>query len=593
MSKRKSRDHHTRVAYNSAAPADEQRDAQTQMMKATMPTSSSDLLLPPEHMRPVIEQILNWREDMTMQKAVTVLDPGLYRAQRKKGGMQSLDIDDFQITINGDYMDRPGALDFLTMRAMVDNTPILSAVVQTRIRQVNQFCQIQEAGSGPGFVIRHRNRDHNPSTEEKQSIELLQSFMDNCGWEFNPRRRRQLKRDTFSQFMAKVVRDTLTMDSAAIETEWKRDKRLGIDGFYAVDGSSIRLCSESGYRGDDEIFALQIVSGIPRTAYSYEDLIYEPRNPRSDLLACGYGMSETEMLIKVVTGWLNAMTYNNKFFDSNAIPRGMLHLTGNYDTRDIDAFKRYWNAMVKGINNAWSLPVMVSKDQESKASFERFNADIDEMMFSKWMTFLTSIICAIYGMAPEEINSEGFSAGKSSLSGSDTKEKLTDSRDKGLKPVLGYFQNLFTDYIIRDFSDKYVFRFTGLDDEDKDRDWEADKLSLTWNELRAARNQKPDPTPLGDAPLNPSLIGPWLQMQQQQQPEDFGTPEAEGGDEDKPGDDNQQPDEQSQEQSQEQGDAVKEPEPQPEQQERQPVANMAKAFAPSTMAAPIIFEVKP
>lgn len=589
MSKKKSRDHYTRVAYNDRAPTDERRDAQTQMMKANMPVSSSDLLMPPEHMRPVIEQILNWREDMDMNKAVTVLDPGLYRSQRKKSGMQSLDIDDFQITINGDYMDRPGALDFMTMRAMVDNTPILSAVVQTRIRQVNQFCQIQEAGNGPGFVIRHRNRDHNPSTEEKQSIELLQSFMDNCGWEFNPRRRRQLKRDTFSQFMSKVVRDTLTMDSAAIETEWKRDKRLGIDGFYAVDGSSIRLCSESGYRGDDEIFALQVVSGIPRTAYTFEDLIYEPRNPRSDLLACGYGMSETEMLIKVVTGWLNAMTYNNKFFDSNAIPRGMLHLTGNYDNKDIEAFKRYWNAMVKGINNAWSLPVMVSKDQESKAAFERFNADVDEMMFSKWMTFLTSIICAIYGMAPEEINSEGFSAGKSSLSGSDTKEKLTDSRDKGLKPVLGYFQNLFTDYIIRDFSDKYVFRFTGLDDEDKDREWEADKMALKWNELRAARNMEPDTSPLGDAPLNPSLIGPWLQMQQQQQPEDFGTPESEG----------QEQDGQSQEQSQEPaddkqgtGDSVKEPES-AQQRPPQPGNDMAKAFDITTMAAPIIFEVKP
>ena len=32
---------------------------------------------------------------------------------------------------------------------------------------------------------------------------------------------------------------------------------------YAVDGSTIRLCTEDGYEGDDEIFALQVdVSGF-------------------------------------------------------------------------------------------------------------------------------------------------------------------------------------------------------------------------------------------------------------------------------------------------------------------------------------------
>src|SRR3546814_7415229 len=86
-----------------------------------------------------------------------------------------------------------------------------------------------------------------------------------------------------------------------------------------------------------------------------------------------------------------------------------MHLQGNYSEQDLAAFKRYWTAMVRGIDNRWNMPFLVSKDQESKASFENFGIEVDEMMFSKWMTFLASMICAIYGIAPDELNFESRS----------------------------------------------------------------------------------------------------------------------------------------------------------------------------------------
>lgn len=591
------------------APADERRDAMGQLQKATAPTLASQLL-PQEDMREVIDFIRHDLEEQAMNKAMkgaNIVPFPSYAAKKRKSGMQSVDVDDFQITIQGDYMERPGIVGFDMLRSMVEQTPILNAVIMTRQRQVQRFCQVQESGEGPGFVIRHRDRQHEPDETETQSLALLQGFFDNCGWETNPRRRRRLKRDSFSQFMAKATRESLTLDSCPIETEWKRDKRLGMDGIYVVDGGTIRLCTEQGYEGDDEIFALQVVQGVVRTAYTYDDLIYEPRNPRADILSAGYGLSETELLVKVVTGWLNAMTYNTKFFDSNSIPKGMLHLSGDYSKQDLDAFKRYWNAMVKGINNAWTLPVMVSKDQESKAGFEKFGVDVDEMMFSKWMTFLTSIICAIYGMAPEEINAEGFSAGKSALSGSDTAEKLADSRDKGLRPLMSYFQNLFTDYIVRDFSDKYVFRWTGLDD-DAEKKWEAKKLSYTWNELRAEQDMEPVKGDAGDAPLNPNLMTAWQaeyqakqqeeQQEEQQEDEDFGDM-PEGADQgDQPGDGEGQDANGfgGQDEGGDFGGDADEDERGGsfgQDAERAEGSDFGKAFAPGRTGEPLIFEVDP
>lgn len=508
----------TAAAFDQSAPQAERTDALAELMQNHRPIDSE--------VREVIEFINEDLQDQTFRKAIADNVVPFPPNRRGKPGMQSVDVDEYQILVNGDFIERPGALNFDSMRAMVEQTPVLSSIVMTRIRQVARFCRVQESGSGPGFCIRHVDRDHELQASEHESIQLMQRFFDNCGWEFNPRRRRALRRDSFTQFMGKLVRDTLILDAASIETEMKRDRSLGIDGLYAVDGGTIRLCTEEGYNGADEIFALQVVQGRVRTAYTFDDLIYEPRNPRSDILSAGYGLSEVEMLVKTVTGYLNALTYNQKFFDSNSIPKGILHLTGNYDTKDLAAFKRYWNSMVKGVNNAWSLPVLVSKDQESRAGFERFGVEANEMLFARWMTFLTAVCCAIYGMDPAEINSDTFSAGSSPLSGSDTGERLAASKDKGLRPLLSYFENLFTDYVVRDFSDKYVFRWTGLDEEDEDKRHELRKMVLTVNEARAQEGYDPLDGPIGDAPLNPSLVGPWMQLTQQQgdEQEDFGQP---------------------------------------------------------------------
>lgn len=510
------------VAYNPAAPADERRDAQTELQKATLDPASVHA----ERMEPIVRYMAEVAEEQDFQKSLqraNVIPFPSPAVQKGEAGMQSLWLDDQNFSVMGEWYERPSGFSFDAMRAMVEQTPVLNAVIFTRIRQVQRFSRFQESGKGPGFKITLRDKDESAGPDEKSSILLLQDFFTNSGWEKKPRQRMRLKRDDFSSFMAKLVRDSLTLDSCPIETEFKRDKALGLDGMYAVDGATIRLCTERGYNGDDEIFALQLVEGRIRSVYTYDDLIYVPRNPRTDVRTGGYGLSETELLIKVVTGFLNAFTYNTKYFDSNQIPKGLLHLTGNYSDQDIASFKRYWNSMVKGVNNSWALPVMVSKDQESKAAFENFGVEVNEIMFAKWMTFLTSIICAIYSIAPDEINFESFTAGASSLSGSDTEEKLASSKDKGLRPLLSYFENMFTDFIVSEFSDKYVFRWTGLDEEDEKQVFERKKLVMTVNEMRAEDSMDEIKEAWGNAPLNPSLLSAW-QAEQQQGQEDFGQP---------------------------------------------------------------------
>jgi hypothetical protein len=535
------------TAFDQAAPASERFDANAELGRIYRPTGSG--LIPSSEMQQIISFIDQGLEDSALLKArgsaniLTFPDArgGSWgttqgKPTNKPGpGMRSLYVDDLQVFASGEYFEKPSPVGFDALRVMCEQTPILASVLQTRVRQVNRFCQISEDG-GPGFEIRHVDRTHILTSEEQTSTQLIAKFMANCGWEFNARQRKRLRRDPFAHFMAKSMRDSLAMDACPIETEWKRDRSLGLDGFYAVDGATIRLCMEDGYQGDDEIFALQVVNGRIVTAYTMDQLVYEVRNPRTDVRLSGYGLGEPELMIRIVTGFLNALTYNIRGFDENSIPKGLLHMSGDYSQEDISAFRRYWNSMVKGINNAWALPVMISKDTESKATFESFGVEFNEMYFAKWMSFLASIVCAIYGMDPAEINFESFSADKSSLSGSDTGEKLAAAKDKGLRPFMSFYEQTLTDFIVGEFSEKYCFRWVGLEDENDEQVWEARKLILSTNELRAEMGYEPYPVDeggldFGTAPLNPALVPVW-QIDVQ------GPPPGQPGDEfggDKPG----------------------------------------------------------
>ncbi|QWK20817.1 hypothetical protein [Thermus antranikianii] len=100
-----------------------------------------------------------------------------------------------------------------------------------------------------------------------------------------------------------------------------------------------------------------------------DQLLYRVRNPRPDVWGQGYGIAEPELMIRVITGFLNVMTFNLKSYEENHIPKGFLTLFGDFREEDIEEFKAEWAAYVAGVSNAWRLPVLISRDREAGAQF--------------------------------------------------------------------------------------------------------------------------------------------------------------------------------------------------------------------------------
>lgn len=418
----------------------------------------------------------------------------------------------------GGYWERPTGFTFEHCRALVEHMPTIQGIILRCQRQASLFLRTYERGRERYFEVR-RSDDNDPGQGRRGKEEMaLEQFLLHSGWERDPIRMARLGREPMTTTVSKAIRDLLTYGAWAMETVNVRNGRM-IDGYHTIDASTIRLASEQGYNGDDEVIAVQVVNGSAVTAYTHNDLVYTLLDPRSDVRSGGYGYAPPEMLVKVATGWLNAMSYNIAGFDRNSIPKGLLTVIGSYDQKQAAAFKRQWNAMVSGIDNRWKLPVLFSDTKEGGAEFTKFGVEHDEMYFAKYLIWLQSLIALIYGMHPIVIHSESFSAGKSSLSGSDSTEALAESRDTGLEPRMNLIEDTFSNRILSRIHPDYVMRVQGLRPTDAAWDHEGMKLTMSVKQLKQRLGIEVLNQPWEDAPLNPNLQSIYTQQLQQEQQE--------------------------------------------------------------------------
>lgn len=126
--------------------------------------------------------------------------------------------------------------------------------------------------------------------------------------------------------------------------------------FRTVDASTVRLAATyDGYRGEkprrfqseeftdrwrkeygeaftldgDGVFAIQLMHGRIENIYTYHDLAFCVRNPRSDVWINGYGFAEAEMALNVVIRLLWAEEYNARIFRQGSMASGILNFKGD------------------------------------------------------------------------------------------------------------------------------------------------------------------------------------------------------------------------------------------------------------------------
>jgi hypothetical protein len=188
------------------------------------------------------------------------------------------------------------------------------------------------------------------------------------------------------------------------------------------------------------------------------------------------------------------------------------------------------NSQVSGVQNAWKTPILNSEDIQ----WHSLHSTNKEMEFSNWMDWLTRLILGIFGVDGAEIGfhfGSGTGNGGGMFASRPNKAEITESKDKGLNPLVQHIADSINRHIIWELEPDFEFAFTGLDAKAEEKTREARNVEVrgwrTVNQILEEQDLDPLPGNMGDVILDPTYLQ-WASQQQAQEQEAANTPPSGG-----------------------------------------------------------------
>lgn len=423
-----------------------------------------------------------------------IMKANLYLGEinRQPTKIQSVFFDPNDISGNGrGFKDSKGVLSFSVLRRMGD-IHIVKSIVSTRVEQIMNFMDFSEDEQKEGYTIRKKKSlfstgDEKLTNEDKKKISKIVDFLEKGGWTD-----KWDNVDSLQEFVSKIMSDSLTLDQLAFEMV--RNRMWELQKFRAVDASLIRFLDSVDPRQREGFEQYRFKGHLPRYCMVWEEMIlhnpitkepilYYPwelgfgiRNKTSDVRRNGYGVSELETLVNIITWILWGFSYNANFFSQGSQPKGFINIKNpNISNSTLQEFRQAWTQTMAGVYNSHRTPVINGIDLEWVDLQKLSNRDME---FNEWIKFLIIMTCSVYRIDPSEL---GFNFKESQqIFGQDgQRERLKHSREKGLKPLLIFLQGVITKYIVSELDENYEFAFTGIEVEDEEAQVKLDSEKLS------------------------------------------------------------------------------------------------------------------
>jgi SPP1 gp7 family putative phage head morphogenesis protein len=226
-----------------------------------------------------------------------------------------------------------------------------------------------------------------------------------------------------------LLEDMLVLDAATLYPR----STLGGD-LYAlelVDGATIkRIIDESGRTPEPPSVAYQqVLKGIPAVDYSRDELIYRPRNVRTNRV---YGYSPVEQIIMTVNIALRRQMGQLQYYTEGNIPEAFIGVPPEWNPDQIAQFQEYWDGILEG-NTA----------QRRKAKFVPGGMDVhetkDPALTDKYDEWLARIICFAFSVSPQALIAQ--------MNRATAETADAQAKKEGLEPVMNWVKGLM-DYVI-------------------------------------------------------------------------------------------------------------------------------------------------
>lgn len=409
------------------------------------------------------------------------------------------------------------SLTYGTLQKM-SQVPIIGNIIETRLVQLSDFCRKQKHKNQYGYRVAMRDHARAPSTAALKRIQEIEAWFATCG---APNAQMQ---PSLEMFVGKVMRDSLTFDQACAQI--LLDKYGRPAAMIPVDAKTIRYAQFTGKELDNRQYDIANRGFIQKDStgqitaeWDKEHFMFGVRRPRTMIESYGYGYPELETLAKQVTYLLQAEFYNAANFTNGVHAAGMMIVQSAMDAAQFKSLDQKLRQTLAGASNAHRM-MFLQLDPEKKEDVKHipFNTNNRDMEFSLWISWLLKIVCASYQMDPAEINYVyGNEGQRQSLGQQDPSERIAQSKERGIRPLLRFLEDWFNTNITYRLDEDFEFGFVGLENKSPLIQSQLDIQSLQWesiNELRARHDLMPMEGWMFNVPANPTVIAIMAQEKQ-------------------------------------------------------------------------------
>ena len=331
---------------------------------------------------------------------------------------------DFPVSFNTrrSPKDTEGGITFEQLRNFADGYDLLRLVIETRKDQMAKMRW--------SFTMK------DGKTQPDSRVEELNNFFMYPDQEHD-----------WDTWLRALIEDQLVIDAATIYPR----ETLGGD-MYAlelVDGSTIKRLIDATGRTPlpPEPAYQQILKGIPAANYSRDQLIYRPRNVRTNKI---YGYSPVEQVIMTVNIAIRRQLHQLQYYTEGNIPEALIGVPENWNPDQIKQFQDYWDSILEGNTEARRHAKFVPGGM--KAIFTKEAALKDN--YDEW---LARIICFAFNISPQALVSQMNRA---------TAETAQDQAlSEGLLPMMNWVKNLI-DYVVVKYWGYTDIQFKWEEDDD-------------------------------------------------------------------------------------------------------------------------------
>lgn len=358
-------------------------------------------------------------------------------------------------------------ISFGQLRTLADASDLVRLAIETRKDQMGRLEWL--------IAPRDQTKDASGDPRVQQLTDFLQSPDKEHDW---------------STWLRMLLEDCLVLDAATVYPRATRGG--GVYSLDLMDGSMFkRLIGNDGRMpiAPDPAYQ-QVIKGMPAVNYSRDELLYIPRNPRTNRL---YGYSPVEQIIVTVNILLRRQLHKLQYYTEGSAPDLMLAVPENWNPDQIKQMQNYFDALLAG-NTAER-----RKTRFIPGGMEPFNVKEGALKddYDEW---LARVVCYAFSLPPTAFVKQMNRA---------TAQNAQDvALEEGLAPIMQWTTNLMNQVIARWFQWPDLC-FTWQQDAELDQLTQAqiDLIYLqnkvvTPDEVREEIGMEPL-TPEQDAKLNP------------------------------------------------------------------------------------------